>query len=170
MALESIKQHSFSSVRKQTYIEADPAGAAKTYNLMNIRGDANTWETGAETETINDVTQKVQPTEITSVAPSLSVSQLALTDDPVYLMFKKMFDTNATAADTHRKILRVEYTDDFMTTISEVYSADATVQVTSFPNEAGSNSRVEATITAASDWVKVETSSVTQGDGIVTLS
>ena len=167
--LNAIRKSSVGAEKTLFFVEAT-AGSG-TYNLMNIRGDNSTMDTGGEAEDIADVTQKVQPSEVSKYAPSLSASQLYLTEDPVCQMYESMYRSGAVGGAAHREVLEVHFfgTDG---AISEAYKADATILVTSFPNEAGANRRVEATVSISEDWTSVTVSTLTYDDvnGTITIS
>ena len=166
--LSQIRKSSVGAEKTLFFIEGETAGS---YNLMNIRGDNSTMDTGGETEDIADVTQKVQPSEVSKYAPSMSVSQLYLTEDPVCQMFENMYRSGAVGGAAHKDIVEVHFygAND---AISAAYKADTTVLVTSFPNEAGSNKRIEATVSLSEDWTQVDESkcSYDATNGILTIT
>lgn len=129
----------------------------KEYHMMFLRQEASTVTTGVETETIADVTQKVQPTEVSSYSPTQAFSGLFLKDDPVCIALEKCWRDRATGADAHFNHLEVLTWKpaEGGEGKSVAYMTDVTVSVSSLTNEAGDKRRIEGTVGYAGDTVEV---------------
>lgn len=112
----------------------------KAYHMAFLRQEASSVDTGVETETIADVTQKVQPTEVKSYSPTQSFSGLFLKDDPVCIALEKCWRERATGAAAHFNHLEVLTWNK-----NKAYLTDVTVSVSSLTNEAGDKRKIEGT-------------------------
>lgn len=112
--------------------------ATKAFHMAFLRNDAATIETGIETETVNDVTQKTQPTEVKSYAPTQAFNGLLLKDDPVCKYLIDLYDRRAVGGDVYCEHLEVREWDGnkaIKNTVSVgvesiVYEAGNTVSIT----------------------------------------
>lgn len=121
----------------------------KAFHMMFLRQEASSVDTGVETETIADVTQKVQPTEVSSYSPTQAISGLFLKDDPVCIALEKLWRDRATGAAAHFNHLEVLTWDN-----NKAYKTDVTVSISSITNEAGDRRRIEGTVGYAGDSVE----------------
>jgi hypothetical protein len=166
--LSEKRKSTISAERTLFFLEVEPS--SNKYYLMNIKGDASTTDTGVETEDVPDVTSKVQGVEVSSYSPSHESSQPYLTEDEVCQFYEEAYRNQYTASDAHRNMIEATF-DGKTNTPTKAYLVDVTVQVTSFPNEAGSNRRVEATLTET-ETSKDVTSKVTYDadNGVITYN
>lgn len=152
-----------------------PTGTSSAieYHMMFLKADNSTIDAGANTEEIADVTQKTQPSEIVSYAPTQSLSGLFLSSDPVYQALEKLFRDRAVGADTHFDLVEVDYWKETADSTEQsqkwvAYKTDVSIEVTSITNEAGGKRRIEATIHYTGDPVTGYASSKPTDAGLVT--
>lgn len=136
----------------------------KAFHMAFLRQEADTIDTGVETETVPDVTQKVQPTEIKSYSPTQAFSGLFLKEDPVCQALEKVWRDRATGADAHFDHLEVDTWND-----NKAYKTDVTVSVSSITNEAGDKRKIEGSFGFASDSV-AGTATIDTDTGVATFT
>lgn len=127
-------------------VKGTEESATAAFHVIALRCESDSVDTGVETANVPDVTQKTQGTEISSYAPTIKVSGVFLKDDPVCQTIRDIFRKRLTGSDCHFDYLEVDQWDS-----NKAYKSDAMIEVTSFPNEAGSNSQLEYTIHLTSD-------------------
>lgn len=154
-----------------------PTGAqsAEEFHMLFLRADASSIDTGVNTEDIADVTQKTQPSEISSYSPSQALSALFLRDDPVCAALEGIFRSRAVGEDTYFNLVEVDYWKEATGSTSEspkwvAYKTPVSIEVTSFTNEAGGKRRIEATIHYNGDPVEGYTTAKPTTAGIVTFT
>lgn len=145
------------------------------FHMLFLRGDNSSIDAGANTEDIADVTQKTQPSEITSYSPTQSLSALFLKDDPCCQALEDIFRSRAVGEDTYFNLVEVDYWKEHSTSTTEskkwvAYKTQVSIEVTSFTNEAGGKRRIEATIHYTGDPVSGCTSAKPTTAGIVTFT
>lgn len=127
---------------------------SEVFHMMFLRADSSTIDAGANTETINDVTQKTQAEEIASYSPTMAYSGLFLADDPVCRALESLFRNRAVGADTHFNLVEIDTWNETSTAGTYVaYKTDVSIAIGSFTNEAGGKRRIEATISYTGDPV-----------------
>ena len=149
--------------------------ATEEFHMLFLRGDNSSIDAGANTEDVADVTQKTQPSEITSYSPTQSLSALFLKDDPCCQALEKIFRDRAVGEDTYFNLVEVDYWKEATGSTSEspkwvAYKTQVSIEVTSFTNEAGGKRRIEATIHYTGDPVEGYTSAKPTSAGIVTFT
>lgn len=154
-----------------------PTGSqgAEEFHMLFLRGDNSSIDAGANTEDIADVTQKTQPSEITSYAPTQSLSALFLKDDPCCQALEKIFRDRAVGEDTYFDLVEVDYWKEHSSSTTEspawvAYKTQVSIEVTSFTNEAGGKRRIEATIHYTGDPISGKTTAKPTTAGIVTFT
>lgn len=154
-----------------------PTGTSSAieYHMLFLRGDNSSIDAGANTEDVADVTQKTQPSEITSYSPTQSLSALFLKDDPCCQALEKIFRDRAVGEDTYFDLVEVDYWKEDSTSTEQspkwvAYKTQVSIEVTSFTNEAGGKRRIEATIHYTGDPVTGTTSAKPTTAGIVTFT
>lgn len=118
----------------------------KAFHMAFLRQEASSIDTGVETETIADVTQKTQPTEVKSYAPTQEFSGLFLKDDPVCIYLQNLYDKRAVGGAAHCNHLEVRVWDN-----NKAFKSDVTVSISSITNEAGDNRKITGTFGFAGD-------------------
>lgn len=164
--LQNYRNSSFGAEETLFFLEVPSNGddGTKAFHMMFLRMESSSVDTGVETETIADVTQKVQPTEVTSYAPTQPISGLFLKDDPVCKALEKVWRQRATGADAHFNHLEVCKWDG-----NKAYKTDVTVSISSITNEAGDKRRIEGTVGYAGDSVE-GTAQIDEDTGIATFT
>lgn len=141
----------------------------KAYHMAFLRQEASSVDTGVETETIADVTQKVQPTEVSSYSPTQSFSGLFLTEDPVCRTLEKVWRERATGASCHFNHLEVLTWKSAGDGKFVAYQTDVAVSVSSLTNEAGDKRKIEGTFGYTGDSIK-GTATIDQETGVATFT
>lgn len=136
----------------------------KAFHMAFLRQEADTVDTGVETETIADVTQKVQPTEVKQYSPTQSFSGLFLKEDPVCQALEKCWRDRATGAAAHFNHLEVLTWDN-----NKAYKTDVTVSVSSLTNEAGDKRKIEGSFGYSGDSVE-GTATIDKETGVATFT
>lgn len=149
--------------------------SAEEFHMLFLRGDNSSIDAGANTEDVADVTQKTQPSEITSYAPTQSLSALFLKDDPCCQALEKIFRDRAVGEDTYFNLVEVDYWKEHSTSTAQdvkwvAYKTQVSIEVTSFTNEAGGKRRIEATIHYTGDPISGYTAAKPTSAGIVTFT
>lgn len=154
-----------------------PTGSqgAEELHMLFLRSDASSIDTGVNTEDVADVTQKTQPSEITSYSPTQSLSGLFLKDDPCCQALEKLFRDRAVGEDTYFSLVEVDYWKEHSSSTTEspawvAYKTQVSIEVTSLTNEAGGKRRIEATIHYTGDPVSGKTTAKPTTAGIVTFT
>jgi hypothetical protein len=146
-------------------VPTDPSTPdTKAYHMAFLRQEASSVDTGVETETIADVTQKVQPTEVKSYSPTQSFSGLFLKDDPVCKALEKVWRERATGASAHFNHLEVLTWNG-----NKAYRTDVTVSVSSLTNEAGDKRKIEGSFGYSGDSVE-GTAEINAETGVATFT
>lgn len=138
--------------------------ATAAFHVIALRCESDSIDTGVSTTDVPDVTQKTQGTEISSYAPTIKVSGVFLKDDPVCQTIRDIYRKRLTGSDCHFDYLEVDQWDS-----NKAYKSDAMIEVTSFPNEAGSNSQLEYTIHLTSD-PEEGTATIDAATGVATFT
>lgn len=151
------------------------ASSAEEFHMLFLRADASSIDTGVNTEDIADVTQKTQPSEISSYSPSQALSGLFLKDDPVCQALEGIFRSRAVGEDTYFNLVEVDYWKEATGSTSEspkwvAYKTPVSIEVTSLTNEAGGKRRIEATIHYNGDPVEGYTAAKPTDAGVVTFT
>lgn len=164
--LDNYRKDTVGSEESLFFLEVPDSGSddSKAYHMMFLRAESDTIDTGVETETISDVTQKTQPTEVKAYSPSLSLNSYFLKSDPVCKALQDVFDKRATGAAAHFNLLEVRTWDS-----NKAFRTDVTVAVSSIPNEAGDKRKIEATIGYAGDSEE-GTASINAETGVATFT
>ncbi len=136
----------------------------KAFHLAFIRNEAATIETGAESETIADVTQKVQPTELKSFAPTQAFSGVYLKDDPVCKYLLDLYDRRAVGGDVYCEHLEVRRWDN-----NKAIKSTVSVIVESITHEAGNQTMIAGTYGFVSDPIE-GTATIAEDTGIATFT
>lgn len=123
---------------------ADDENAA--YHMVAIRCEASSITTGVQTEDVADVTQKTQGSEITGYQPTIEVSGVFLSSDPVSAKIYELYKKRAVGSELHMKHLAVDVWDG-----GKAQECDANIEITSFENSAGGNKQIAYTIHLISD-------------------
>lgn len=154
-----------------------PTGSqgAEELHMLFLRSDASSIDTGVNTEDVADVTQKTQPSEITSYSPTQSLSGLFLKDDPCCQALEELFRDRAVGEDTYFSLVEVDYWKEHSSSTTEspawvAYKTQVSIEVTSLTNEAGGKRRIEATIHYTGDPVSGKTTAKPTTAGIVTFT
>lgn len=137
---------------------------AAVHHLVAIRCEASTVTTGVQTEDVADVTQKTQGSEITGYQPTIEVSGLFLSSDPVSAKIYELYKQRALGSDLHMKYLAVDVWDG-----NKAQECDANIEITSFENTAGGNKHIAYTIHLISDPVD-GTATIDDTTGIATFT
>lgn len=148
---------------------------AEELRMLFLRGDASSIDAGANTEDTSDVTQKTQPSMVTSYSPTQSLSALFLKDDPCCQALEKIFRDRAVGEDTYFNLVEVDYWKEHSSSTElapkwVAYKTQVSIEVTSFTNEAGGKRRIEATIHYTGDPVSGYTAAKPTAAGIVTFT
>ena len=138
--------------------------AAADFHVIALRCESDSIDTGVATTNVPDVTQKTQGTEISSYSPTIKVSGVFLKDDPVCQTIRDIYRKRLTGTDCHFDYLEVDQWDS-----NKAYKSDAMIEVTSFPNQAGSNSQLEYTIHLTSD-PEEGTATIDAATGVATFT
>lgn len=165
--LKKYRQSSFGAEETLFFLEVPTNQAepeTKAYHMAFLRQEADTIDTGVETETVPDVTQKVQPTEIKSYSPTQAFSGLFLKEDPVCLALEKVWRERATGANAHFNHLEVDTWNN-----NKAYQTDVTVSISSITNEAGDKRKIEGSFGFASDSVE-GTATIDADTGVATFT
>lgn len=164
--LNKYRQSSFGAEETLFFLNvptSQEAPETKAFHMAFLRQEADTIDTGVETETVPDVTQKVQPTEIKSYSPTQAFSGLFLKEDPVCLALEKVWRDRATGADAHFDHLEVDTWN-----ANKAYKTDVTVSVSSITNEAGDKRKIEGSFGFASDSIE-GTATIDADTGVATF-
>lgn len=137
---------------------------AASYHLVAIRCEASTVTTGVQTEDVADVTQKTQGSEITGYKPTIEVSGLFLSSDPVSAKIYDLYKQRALGSSLHMKYLSVDLWDS-----NKAQECDANIEITSFENTAGGNKHIAYTIHLISDPVN-GTATIDNATGVATFT
>lgn len=165
MGLDDYRKSTVGAEESLFFLEVpDSSGSSKAFHMMFLRADNSSVDTGVETETVNDVTQKVQPTEVSKYSPTQTLSSYFLKDDPVCKALEKVYRDRATGAAAHFNHLEVLTYDS-----NKAYKTDVTVSVSSITNEAGDKRKIEATIGYAGDSIE-GTAEIDNESGIATFT
>jgi hypothetical protein len=116
------------------------------YHMVAIRCEASSITTGVQTEDVADVTQKTQGSEITGYQPTIEVSGVFLSSDPVSAKIYELYKKRAVGSELHMKHLAVDVWDG-----GKAQECDANIEITSFENSAGGNKQIAYTIHLISD-------------------
>lgn len=135
----------------------------KAFHMAFLRQEASSVDTGVETETIADVTQKVQPTEVKSYSPTQAFSGLFLKEDPVCKALEKVWRDRATGAAAHFNHLEV-----LTWNANKAYKTDVTVSVSSITNEAGDKRKIEGSFGFSGDSIE-GTATIDSDTGVATF-
>ena len=165
MGLDDYRKSTVGAEESLFFLEVpDGSDSSKAFHMMFLRADNSSVDTGVETETVSDVTQKVQPTEVSKYSPTQTLSSYFLKDDPVCKALEKVYRDRATGAAAHFNHLEVLTYDS-----NKAYKTDVTVSVSSITNEAGDKRKIEATIGYAGDSIE-GTAEIDNESGIATFT
>lgn len=165
MGLDDYRKSTVGAEESLFFLEVpDSSSSSKAFHMMFLRADNSSVDTGVETETVSDVTQKVQPTEVSKYSPTQTLSSYFLKDDPVCKALEKVYRDRATGAAAHFNHLEVLTYDS-----NKAYKTDVTVSVSSITNEAGDKRKIEATIGYAGDSIE-GTAEIDNESGIATFT
>lgn len=137
---------------------------AEAYHMVAIRCEASSIETGVQTEDVADVTQKTQGSEITGYQPTIEVSGVFLSSDPVSAKIYELYKKRAIGSSLHMKHLAVDVWDG-----NKAQECDANIEITSFENSAGGNKQIAYTIHLISDPVD-GTATIDDKTGVATFT
>lgn len=136
----------------------------KAFHMAFLRQEASSIDTGVETETIADVTQKTQPTEVKSYSPTQEFSGLFLKTDPVCIYLQHLYDTRAVGGKAHCNHLEVR---KWAEGGNVAFKSDVTVSISSITNEAGNQRMISGTFGFAGD-PEEGTATIADDTGIAT--
>lgn len=137
---------------------------AEAYHMVAIRCEASSITTGVKTEDVADVTQKTQGSEITGYQPTIEVSGVFLSSDPVSAKIYELYKKRAVGSELHMKHLAVDVWDG-----NKAQECDAIIEITSFENSAGGNKQIAYTIHLISDPVD-GTATIDDTTGVATFT
>lgn len=136
----------------------------KKYHQAFLRHEASNIEANPETETITDVTQKVQPTMLKSYAPVQPFGGLFLKDDPVCKYLQYLFDKRATGGAAQVKHLEVRTWDK-----NKAFETMVSIAIETIENEAGGFRRITGTFGYVGDTTEVK-ATIDNNTGIATVT
>lgn len=137
---------------------------AEAYHMVAIRCEASSITTGVKTDDVADVTQKTQGSEITGYQPTIEVSGVFLSSDPVSAKIYELYKKRAVGSELHMKHLAVDVWDG-----NKAQECDAIIEITSFENSAGGNKQIAYTIHLISDPVD-GTATIDDTTGVATFT
>lgn len=137
---------------------------SEAYHMVAIRCEASSITTGVKTEDVADVTQKTQGSEITGYQPTVEVSGVFLSSDPVSAKIYELYKKRAVGSELHMKHLAVDVWDG-----NKAQECDAIIEITSFENSAGGNKQIAYTIHLISDPVD-GTATIDDTTGVATFT
>lgn len=136
----------------------------KKFHQAFLRHESSNIEANPETETIADVTQKVQPTMLKSYAPVQPFGGLFLKDDPVCKYLQNLYDTRATGGAAQVKHLEVRAWDN-----NRAFQSEVSVAIETIENEYGDFRRITGTFGYVGDSKEVK-ATVDDETGIATVT
>lgn len=136
----------------------------KAFHLAFMRMEESSEESNVETEVIADVTQKIQPTEVKSMSPTLPFSGPFLKDDPVCKYLSHIYHKRLVGGAVHANMLKVMTYDK-----NKAYKYDISIAVSGFPNAAGDLLNVTGTYSITSDGEE-GTATIDKTTGIATFT
>lgn len=141
-----------------------PDDTAEAYHMVAIRCEASSIETGVQTKDVADVTQKTQGSEITGYQPTIEVSGVFLSSDPVSAKIYELYKNRTVGSALHMKHLAVDVWDG-----NKAQECDANIEIKSFENSAGGNKQIAYTIHLISDPVD-GTATIDDKTGVATFT
>lgn len=164
--LETYRSNTVDAHQTKYFLEIE-----NEYHMAYLRANDNNMDTGANTETINDVTQKNQAEEVTSYSKSWTYDSLFLLNEPVSEEIQRLNDEDATGGKTHYNMLEIREWRPSKGNEGKFEALRYPVAVvpTGVTNEAGGLRRITATITKVGDTT-FGTGSYDEETGIATFT
>ena len=140
--------------------------STKAFHMAFLNMEANSIDTGVETETTADVTLNTQSTDVKSYSPTQPFSGNFLSEDPVCKYLQHLFDTRAVGGAAHCYMLEVRKWEKGGNVAKK---RDVSISISNITNEAGDTRKIEGTYGWASDDIE-GTATIDDSTGIATFT